>query len=76
MQLYKEFNRHLMKVLRAINVHDGHLIVVGMKGYGISMLLKLACFISNIQYNKMELHPSFNDEEWRNEIRRNIIYAA
>ena len=24
----------------------------------------------------MELHPSFNDEEWRNEIRRNIIYAV
>ena len=37
-----------MKVLRAINVHDGHLIVVGMKGYGISMLLKLACFVSGI----------------------------
>lgn len=46
--LYREFNRHLMKIVRAINIHDGHVIIVGMKGYGIGMLTKLACFASNI----------------------------
>jgi hypothetical protein len=74
--LYKEFNRHLLKVCRAITVHDGHLIIVGMKGHGITMLTKLACFVSNVQFNKMELHPNFTEEEWRQDIRRNIIYSA
>ena len=46
--LYKEFNQHMLKLIRAVNVHDGHIIVVGMKGYGISMLTRLACFSSNI----------------------------
>ena len=74
--LYREFNRHLMKILRAVNMHDGHVIIVGMKGFGISMLTKLACFASGIQYNKMELHPNFTDEEWRADMRKNIIYSA
>lgn len=65
-----------MKVMRAINTHDGHVIIVGMKGYGISMMTKLACFASGIQYNKMELHPNFTDEEWRADLRKNIIYTA
>lgn len=74
--LYREFNQHLVKIVRAINIHDGHVIIVGMKGYGIGMLTKLACFVSGIQYNKMELHPNFIDEEWRGDMRKNIIYSA
>lgn len=57
-------------------MHDGHVLIVGMKGYGIGMLIRLACFASNIQFNKMELHPNFIDEEWRTEMRKNIIYSA
>ena len=74
--LYREFNNHLVKIVRAINIHNGHVIIVGMKGYGIGMLTKLACFVSGIQYNKMELHPNFIDEEWRGDMRKNIIYSA
>ena len=74
--LYREFNRHLFKIIRALNMHDGHVLIVGMKGYGIGMLIRLACFASNIQFNKMELHPNFIDEEWRTEMRKNIIYSA
>ena len=33
--LYREFCRHLLKIIRAINVHDGHLIMVGLKGFGM-----------------------------------------
>jgi hypothetical protein len=65
-----------MKIIRGVNMHDGHVIVVGMKGYGISMLTKLACFASGIQHIKMELHPNFIDEEWRSDMRKNIIYSA
>ena len=46
--LYKEFNRHLLKIIRGVNMHDGHVVVVGMKGYGIGLLTKLACFASGI----------------------------
>lgn len=65
-----------MKIVRAINIHDGHVIIVGMKGYGISMLTKLACFASGIQCFKMELHPNFVDEEWRADMRKHIISSA
>ena len=74
--LYREFNRHLLKIVRAINIHDGHVLVVGMKGYGVGMLTRLACFVSGIQHNKMELHPNYIDEEWRADMRKNIIYSA
>ena len=65
-----------MKIIRAVNIHDGHVLIVGMKGFGIGMLTRLACFASGIQMNKMELHPNFIDEEWRTEMRKNIIYSA
>ena len=74
--LYHELNKHLLKIVRAVNVHDGHLIIVGLKGFGISSLTSLACFVSGVQLNKMELHPNFTDDEWRQEMRKNIIYAA
>ena len=46
--LYSEFTKHLLKILRAISQPDGHLIVVGLRGYGITQLLKLAAFIGAI----------------------------
>ena len=71
--LYREFNRHLLKIIRAVTVHDGHVIIVGMKGFGISMMTRLACFSAGITFNKMELHPNFVEEEWRADLRKNII---
>ena len=65
-----------MKIIRAASMHDGHVIIVGLKGYGISMMTRLACFAAGISFNKMELHPNFVDEEWRGEMRKNIIQAA
>ena len=65
-----------MKIIRAVSMHDGHCIIVGLKGYGISMMIKLACFAAGIGFNKMELHPNFVDEEWRSDMRKNIITAA
>jgi len=62
-----------MKIIRAVSMHDGHVIIVGLKGYGIGMMTRLACFAANIGFNKMELHPNFVDEEWRAEMRKNII---
>lgn len=76
LQLYRELNHHIIKIIRAITMHDGHVIIVGLKGYGISMMTKLACFAAGIGFNKMELHPNFVDEEWRAEMRKNIIMAA
>ena len=76
LQLYTELNRHILKIIRAVSMHDGHVIIVGMKGYGISMVTRLACFAANINYNKMELHPNFVDEEWRAEMRKNILQSA
>ena len=62
-----------MKIIRAVSMHDGHVIIVGLKGHGISMMTRLACFAAGISFNKMELHPNFVDEEWRGEMRKNII---
>jgi len=32
-------------------VQDGHMIVVGLKGFGISSMIKLASFIMNAKYS-------------------------
>lgn len=44
--LYEEFLRHLIKVVRGLAQVDGHMIVVGLRGYGISRLISLASFIN------------------------------
>jgi len=46
-------------------MHDGHLITVGLKGFGLQIITKLACFISNIQYSRMEMNQNYTDEDWR-----------
>jgi len=71
-----EISKHLLKILRAINMHDGHLITVGLKGFGLQIIMKLACFISNIHYVKMEMSQNYTDEDWRQDLRKNIVYSA
>jgi len=73
--LYSELVKHLLKILRGIAQPDGHLIVVGLRGYGITQLIKLAAFISQIQYNGMDISNSFTDDDWLNELRRILTYA-
>lgn len=73
--LYNEFIKHLIKILRAINIYDGHLVTVGLRGFGITTLIKLATFILQHHHRQMELHPTFTDDEWKVEVRANIAYC-
>jgi tRNA nucleotidyltransferase (CCA-adding enzyme) len=45
MMLYLEFIKHLLKIMRAIGIYGGHLVVVGLRGYATIELIKLASFI-------------------------------
>jgi hypothetical protein len=73
--LYSEFVKHLLKILRAISQPDGHLIVVGLRGYGITQLIKLATFIGAIQYNGMDMSVNFTDDDWLSELRKIITFS-
>ena len=44
--LYDEFLRHLVKIMRGMNLADGHMMVIGLRGFGISRLLALSSFIN------------------------------
>lgn len=71
--LYDELYRHLFKIVRAINLHGGHLIVVGLRGFATGELIKLATFIAGKTYSTLEMHPEFSDQDWKQELRFKII---
>lgn len=47
-----------------------------MKGFGLKALTKLACFISQIQHSRMEMNLNYSSEDWRQDLLRNIVFAA
>jgi hypothetical protein len=57
--------KHLFKIVRAINIHGGHLIIVGLRGFATGELIKLATFIATKQYSTLDMHPDFNDQDWK-----------
>ena len=71
--LYEELYRDLFKIMRAINLHASHLIIVGLKGYAISYLVQLAAFVTQKAYSELELRPDFKDEDWKQDLRTKII---
>jgi hypothetical protein len=74
--LFEEMFINIFKILRAINTHAGHLIVVGLRGFATNDLIKLATFISQKAYHALEMHPDFTDEEWRKTIREKLIVTS
>ena len=74
--LYDELVRHLLKILRAINIHGGHLILVGLKGYAVSWLVKLATFITSKNTFFLEMHSEYGTNEWLGDLRTRLISAA
>ncbi len=74
--LYDELVRHLLKILRAINIHGGHLILVGLKGFAVSWLVKLATFITSKNTFFLEMHSEYGTNEWLGDIRTRLISAA
>lgn len=52
------------------------MIVVGLKGFGISSLLKIVSFVCNFKYQQLDMNADFGDVEWNNEIRSKIQYCG
>lgn len=63
--LYDELYRHLFKIVRAINLYQGHLIIVGLRGFATGELIKLATYIALKTYRTLEMHPEFTDQDWK-----------
>ena len=62
--LYTELIKHLIKILRALGIYGGHLIVVGLRGYATIELVKLASFIQTKRFVPLEINPEFTELEW------------
>ena len=73
--LYEDMYRNIFKILRAVNMHQGHLIIVGLRGFATQDLVRLSCFISQKVYGALDMNPDFNDTDWQQELR-NIILCA
>lgn len=68
--------RTILKILRAITIFDGHLVIVGLKGFGIASMTKLANFIANSCPVQLDMHTNFNDDEWKTELQRALMYCS
>ena len=66
---YEEFLKNLVKVLRGIGIPDGHMIIVGIRGYAITRLLKLASFVAGCDHTKLVMNENFVENDWLNELK-------
>ena len=63
--LFDELYRHMFKIVRAMNIQGGHLIIVGLRGFATGELIKLASYIASRIYTTLEMHPEFTDSDWK-----------
>ncbi|CDW77756.1 dynein heavy chain axonemal [Stylonychia lemnae] len=74
--LFNDINRILLKMVRVLSTSNGHMLVVTVKGSGITNLQKLASFSLGYQLKQLEMLPGFSLEEWRLEMKKLLLRAG
>lgn len=74
--LFNEINKVLIKMIRILSTSNGHLLLIAMKGAGISYLEKLASFALGYYSKAMELVPGFTMDEWRGELKKLLVKSG
>lgn len=75
MVLFNDALEHLTRVHRALRMHRGHVLVVGIGGSGKKSMIKLASFAAGYQLFQIVLSRGYNETFFREDMKRlyNII---
>lgn len=51
----------------------GHVVVVGLRGFATTQVIRLCTYILQKQFYPLEINPDYGDADWQNELRQIII---
>lgn len=69
--LYKEAICHICRILRAITLSNGHMLIVGIGGTGRSSLCKIATFVCGYNLYELNINKSeFNINDFRENLKK------
>jgi hypothetical protein len=74
--VYDELIRNLLRIMRAVTIYGGHLIIVGLRGFATGELIKLASFCSAKQFTPLEINPDFKDYDWCETLKSYVMCAG
>jgi len=66
----------LIKVNRVIKQPFSHGILVGQEGAGVRQLVKLACFLSNLNLSEIQLDENYSLDDWAADLRSMLLTAG
>ena len=67
--LFKEAIHHLCRIKRVLSLKRGNLVLIGLGGSGRQSLSKLASFMTDLHYYKIEIKKNYNELMWREDIK-------
>ena len=69
MVLFNDALEHLTRVHRALRMHRGHVLVVGIGGSGKQSVIRLAAFAANCEIFEITLSRGYNETSFREDMK-------
>lgn len=69
MVLFNDALQHLTRVHRALRMHRGHVLVIGIGGSGKKSVIKLAAYAANFQIFEISLSRGYNEASFRDDMK-------
>ncbi|XP_070520949.1 dynein axonemal heavy chain 10 [Cardiocondyla obscurior] len=69
MVLFNDALEHLTRVHRALRMHRGHVLIIGMDGSGKKSIIKLASFAAGYQLFQIVLSRGYNESSFREDMK-------
>ncbi|KAK0163654.1 hypothetical protein PV327_007315 [Microctonus hyperodae] len=75
MVLFNDALEHLTRIHRALRMHCGHALIIGIGGTGKRSVVKLASFTADCQLFEISLNRGYNEKSFREDMKKlyNII---
>lgn len=70
MVLFNDALEHLTRVHRALRLHRGHVLVVGIGGSGKQSVIRLAAFAADCDTFEISLSRGYNESTFREDMKR------
>lgn len=66
----------MVRIFRVISSSGGHLINVGMKGFGIKAATRLVAFAAGHTLTVIETYQGYGDSDWQSDLRQQLTSTA
>ena len=74
--VFSRLARDVLKVTRALAVPGGHLVIISMKGFGMTSVVRLCAHTLGQHLRELDVSQGLLREDWHTELRRAILAAG